>query len=162
MKSQGGFAAIEIILVMLIISLLATVALPNMAKMVDVAAVDYEMKLFLSTLDFAKASNKNAQFKPEIFDRTLAGQTGSPLFLQVNYDKGNYQIVKNGNGKGINELHEFPEGFSITKNGKLNNPIEFDKGNDGHITITSRYGVNRYIIFDTVGRWSGDIRERKN
>lgn len=158
MKSQGGFAAIEIILVMLIISLLATVALPNMAKMVDVAAVDYEMKILLSTLDFAKSSNKNSHYDTTIFGRALAGQNGVPLFLRVDYDKGTYKILSNG--ENFSEPHELPAGFSISKNDKLNNPIEFDKGNDGHITITSRYGVKRYIYFDSVGRWSGDIKER--
>ena len=154
MKNQGGFATIEIILVIMIIALLSTVALPNMARMVDVAQVEYEMKILLSTLDLGKSLNKNSHYKPEIFkNANELGDTGRKLDLLVDYDKGTYQIVSNLNGVG--EIHELPEGFLIEKNEKLNNPIEFDKNNNGHITITSRYGVKRYIILDSVGRWRG-------
>ena len=153
-QNQRGFATLEIILVIMIISLLATVALPNMARMVDVAQVEYEMKILLSTLDATKSFNKNSHFKPEIFKYVNElSNIGRPLDLNVNYDKGTYQIVSNL--EGVNEMHELPAGFLIEKNKSLNDLIEFDKNNNGHITITSRYGVKRYIIFDSVGHWRG-------
>lgn len=155
-QNQRGFATLEIILVIMIISLLAEVALPNMASMVDVAQVEYEMKSLLSTLDATKSLNKNSHFKPEIFEYVPElNNARQQIYLRINYDKGTYQIVSNL--EGINEMHELPTGFAIEKNAKLNNPIEFDKNNDGHITITSRYGVKRYIIFDSVGRWRGSL-----
>ncbi len=151
MKSQGGFATIEIILVVMIISLLATVALPNMARMVDVAQVDYEMKILLSTLDTGKSFNKNSHFQPSIFNKKLSSNVGQQINLFIDYDKGTYPIISKA------ETHELPSGFLISRNNKLDNPIEFDSSNDGHITITSRYGVKRYIIFDSVGRWRGSL-----
>ena len=152
-QNQRGFATLEIILVIMIISLLATVALPNMARMVDVAQVEYEMKSLLSTLDATKSLNKNSHFQPEIFEGQLSSDASHELLLNVNYDKGTYQIVSNL--EGVNEMHELPAGFLIEKNKSLNDLIEFDKNNNGHITITSRYGVKRYIIFDSVGHWRG-------
>ena len=151
-QNQRGFATLEIILVIMIISLLAEVALPNMASMVDVAQVEYEMKILLSTLDATNSLNKTSHYDPSIFSSVISDKGHEP-FLYVNYDKGTYQIVSNL--EGINETHELPTGFAIEKNAKLNNPIEFNESNNGHITITSRYGVKRYIIFDSVGRWYG-------
>ena len=148
-QNQRGFATLEIILVIMIISLLATVALPNMARMVDVAQVEYEMKSLLSTLDATKSLNKNSHFQPEIFEGQLSSDASHELLLNVNYDKGTYPDLR------YNEIHELPTGFLMTKNTSLENPIEFEKGTRGHITITSRYGVKRYVIRDTVRRWRG-------
>ena len=149
-QNQRGFATLEIILVIMIISLLATVALPNMARMVDVAQVEYEMKILLSTLDATKSLNKNSHFKPEIFEYVPElNNARQQIYLRINYDKGTYPDLR------YNEIHELPTGFLMTKNTSLENPIEFEKGTRGHITITSRYGVKRYVIRDTVRRWRG-------
>ena len=60
MRNQFGFFTLEIILVVMIISLLATVAVPNMHKMLDAARLDYEIKKFCSEFDFAHSLGKQS------------------------------------------------------------------------------------------------------
>ncbi len=117
--------------------------------MVDVAALDYEMKNFLSTLDWAKSMNKNATYNAGIFKEV--NSTGSAKELQVNLTGTGYKICKGS--QEIFNPHNLPEGFSIQGASIL----YFSKSNTGHITITSRHNSHRYIIFDSVGRWRGDI-----
>jgi len=152
--NQRGFATLEIICVILIISILTTTAVPQMARMIDSARLDYEMKTFLNHLQTARALNRNSHYIPEIFsDVPELSESGHQISLQIDYVKGTYQITKNF--KGVSEMHELPAGFSIAKNASLNDPIKFENENNGHITITSRYGLKRYIIFNSVGRWRG-------
>lgn len=125
--------------------------------MVDAVRLDYEMKNFLSTLDFAKSLNKNSSFLPEIFNKVNFGEKPNPL--QINLNVTEYRIKRND--LTIQEPHKLPEGFFITSNKSLTNQINFSSSNDGHVTLTSRMGNNRYIIFNTVGRWRGDITAPK-
>ena len=154
-QNQRGFSTLEVILVIMIISLLATVILPNMARMVDVAQVDYEMKIFLSTLDYAKSMDKNSYFKPEIFKGTLANNAGAQIFLNVDYNKGTYQIVRKN--VAVGEMHELPEGFKIISENGIPSKIDPQEKYSGHIRITSRQNSNRYIISDSAGRWRGSL-----
>ena len=153
MNNQRGFATLELILVILIIAVLSTVALPKAARMVDVAALDYEMKIFLSTLDLAKSMNKNATYNAGIFK--TVNSTGNANALQVNITNTGYQILRDG--KTVFDQHKMPEGFSI----QGASIIYFSQSNNGHIKMTSRQNFNRYIIFDNVGRWRGDIMAPK-
>ncbi len=155
MKNQRGFLTIEMILVVLIIAILATLALPNMARMVDVAQVDYEMKILLSQLDYAYSLNKNISYNPGIFANKLSLDTGHHLQINVDEDLNRYTIVQNE--KNFSEPHELPQGFSIRCESGLPNEIILNKIRPGRIRIISRYNVERYIIFDSVGRWRGDI-----
>ncbi|MBQ9488221.1 MAG: prepilin-type N-terminal cleavage/methylation domain-containing protein [Selenomonadaceae bacterium] len=161
MKNQRGFATLEMILVILIIAVLSAVALPKAARMVDAVRLDYEMKTFLSTLDFTKSLNKNASFTTEIFQATLAnaGFGSNTTSLQVNLTDTDYKIVRQG--QEIFKPHQLPEGFSMSCNATLNNSISFTQANNGTLTMTSRQNFNRYIIFNSVGRWRGDITAPK-
>ena len=155
MKNQRGFLTIEIILVVLIIAILATLALPNMARMVDVAQVDYEMKILLSQLDYAYSLNKNISYNPGIFANKLSLDTGHHLQINVDEDLNRYTIVQNE--KNFSEPHELPQSFLISCEKGLPHQIIAGENYSGHITITSRYKVNRYLICNSVGRWRGDI-----
>ena len=154
MKNQRGFATLEIIVVILIIAVLSTSVLPNAARMLDVVRLDYEMKIFMSTLDFAKSLNKNAYYQTDIFK--VANSDGTSSALQVNIATNTaYQIFRGGNE--INEPHNLPKGFSM----QGMNRIYFSQNNTGTLTLTSRQKFKRYIIFDSVGRWRGDITAPK-
>lgn len=150
---------IEIILVVLIIAILATLAVPNMARMVDVAQVDYEMKILLSQLDYAYSLNKNISYNPGIFANKFSLDTGHHLQINIDEDLNRYTIVQNG--KNFSEPHELPQGFSIRCESGLPNEIILNESHSGHIKITSRYKVNRYLICNSVGRWRGDMTPPK-
>ena len=159
MKNQRGFVTIEIILVVLIISLSATLVVPNMARMVDVAQVDYEMKFLLSQIDYARSLNKNIHYNPEIFNYTLSLDNGHQLKINIDEHLNRYTIVQNG--KDFSEPHELPQDFLISCEKNLPNQIIAGESYSGHIKISSRYKVNRYLICNSVGRWRGDITPPK-
>ena len=154
-KNQRGFATLEIICVLIIISVLTTVAVPKMARMVDSAMLDYEMKIFLSDLDFAKALNKNAYYNSGIFDDSNFNDTPHQIFIDVN--KNSYDFRRDIK---VFASHKLPNGFSYELR-YLKPSIDFFKGNRGHIIITSKLNNKRYMIRDTVGRWHGDINPPK-
>ena len=104
MKNQRGFVTIEIILVVLIISLSATLVVPNMARMVDVAQVDYEMKFLLSQIDYARSLNKNIHYNPEIFNYTLSLDNGHQL--KINID----ELIVAASEKSVGKEIVFQEG----------------------------------------------------
>lgn len=154
MENQRGLVSLEIILVVLIIAILSTIALPKMARIVDKAQLDYEMKMFLSTLDFGKTLSKTASYNTAIFERKLSSQSSKALLLNVDYDASYYELMRGS--RPISEKHHFPAGFSIIQNYTPKNQINFSENQNGNITLTSRFGDKRYIIFDSVGRWRGD------
>lgn len=154
MNNQRGLATFEIILVVMIIAVLATVAVPKMARLVDKVQLDYEMKIFLSTLDFAKSLNKNAFYNGEIFQYTDLDKV-STVQINIIENLRRYEVKQDSE---VLKYHDLPKNFSIADN--LNGIIYFTKSNSGHVTLTSKLGDKRYIYIDSVGRWSGANQER--
>lgn len=152
-KNQCGFATLEIICVLMIISVSVTVAVPKMARMVDSAMLDYEMKIFLSDLDFAKSLNKSITYETGIFDDSLF-QDNTPHQLVVYVGDNFYEFKQNQ--QPFKLAHKLPSGFSY-KLRYLEPFVKISKGNRGHIIITSKLNNRRYIVRDSVGRWRGDI-----
>ena len=158
MKNQRGFATLEMILVILIIAVLSTIVLPKAARMVDTVRLDYEMKIFLSTLDFAKSLNQNAFYQKEIFkDVNLVGK---PAAIKVNLETTKYSIVRDLQTTAV-RIHQLPKDFSVSWENGLTNVVYFSRNNNGHVILTSPQNSNRYIIFNSVGRWRGDITAPK-
>lgn len=166
MKNQFGFFTLEIILVVMIISLLATVAVPNMHKMLDTARLDYEIKKFCSEFDFAHALGKQASVKAEIFDGTFSADKDSRT-IAISIDEKNraYQLLR-GSTSGYNpirEKHFLSDGIKINSTVKR---ILFSADgrlvNDtGGAISNSFYFTSSYVIkpfemnVDSVGRWRG-------
>ena len=151
--NQRGFATLEIICVILIISLLTTIAVPQMVRLLDKARLDYEMKTFLNNLELARSLNRSSYYQPEIFEGNSKLETGSSVIIDI---KNNAYDLRTGDNVKEIKLHD---GFSI--DGRIfDNHIDVDKGKPGHVTITSKLGDQRFIYRDPVGRWSGDYKER--
>ena len=149
--NQRGFATLEIICVILIISVLTTVAVPQMLRLIDKARLDYEMKTLLNNLELAKSLNRVSHYDREIFVNGLPLTYETSVY--INEDSYEYQV----NGQRVGERYKLPQGFMLKRNSSLKNPLEFSKNNNGTLTMISKFGYTRKIIFDTVGRWRGDI-----
>ena len=116
MRNQFGFFTLEIILVVMIISLLATVAVPNMHKMLDAARLDYEIKKFCSELDFAHSLGKQSSVNTEIFSNTFfADDDSRRIAISIDEQNRAYQLLRASNSgyNPIREKHFLSDGIKI-------------------------------------------------
>ena len=143
----------------MIISVLTTTAVPQMNRLLDSAKLDYEMKTFLNNLEFAKSLNRGTNYKQEIFANNPCLADKNSNEISIGIDKNHYEILNNM--QRVGEVFELPEGFSLKSNESLGNQIELSKSNNGTLTITSKLGEKRHIIFDSVGRWRGSLEPAK-
>lgn len=182
---QKGLATLEIILTIIIIGVLVKVAVPNVARILDTAALDYETKRLYSELRFVQEMNRSSTIDSKGMGNTnlLVTADGTnaveKVILQVKPDENYYQVLRGNSGKKpIREPHDLSYGVTIFFGVKVKNKIEkvfkvelnritgngegkltdiYDKTLDGTITLTSRLGKNRYIIFDSVGRMRASL-----
>lgn len=159
---QKGFASLEIIFAVIIISILATVAVPNVANFVDRSALDYEQKRLYSELQYLRTLNRTDTvlstgmnmanfFKSKITVNQRA-------VLEINSETNSYRILREE--KPIREVHYFSNGVQFSKETDVPTRIYFDTSGYSNVTsasivLTSRRGVKSKIIFDSVGRLRG-------
>lgn len=140
----------EIILVMMIISALTGVFVPKMARIVDIATLDYEAKKFQSEFWFARSLSRSASFEPSIFSNASISQ-GRAITFKTN--EKNYRIEQNGNL--IREKNLLSNGFKIDCPSNLRD-VSFKSygktGKTGKYTFTSPLKNKRYLKLDPVGR----------
>ena len=160
---QKGFATLEIILVLLIIGLLMSVAIPNAQRAIDRAALDYETKNLYSDLRYLQSISRSGKFlNLGMGERSFS--FGDNPYMQISTEYNTYQLLR-GNVP-IRETHRMQNGISITTNfSKKDTIIIFDSTGkatnaggsalSGTITLTSRYGKPETIVFDSVGRIRG-------
>lgn len=157
---QKGFATLEIALVVFIIAVLVTAALPNAARVLDRVSLDYETKRLYTEMRFLQSYDRMAFMRDTHFDKNTAD---NPIILELN--ETNYRIATNAIPKTY-EQYFFPQGFTLSYPQNMDfKRIKFDdvgkpkspKGNilNGHFVITSRLGKQLYFVFDTVGRFRG-------
>ena len=160
---QRGLVTLEIIFAIMIIGLFVKVAVPNAARILDAVALDYETKKFYSELRFVQEMNRSSIVVSTGAGNTnlLGSDSGDYVFLTIKRDENSYQV-----SRGTEPLRE-PHYLSYDVKIKLKNSndaiikIYFDLDgkadingkNSDTITLTSRLGKNRYIIFDSVGRF---------
>ncbi|MBR6014185.1 MAG: prepilin-type N-terminal cleavage/methylation domain-containing protein [Selenomonadaceae bacterium] len=158
-ENQKGFAAIEIILVLLIISLVTSFALPKISRMLETAQLNYETKKFVSEFYFARSVSKSSQFEPEIFSGSVSG--GDGIIFSV--ASRSYQI-KSGLFS-IYEKHSLPKKFKIAKifpkgstfevDRKFSDNLIFSNGKNSNgftYRFESPSEIYLYVKKDTVGR----------
>ena len=177
---QKGLATLEIIFAIIIIGVLVKVAVPNAAKILDTAALDYETKKFYSELRFIQEMNRlsiivsTGTGNTNLLETADGTNAGENVILQVEPNENYYQVLRGSSGKKpIREPHYLSYGVTIFFGVKVKNKVQKvfnvdlnqitgnvegkltdinNKPLNGTITLTSRLGKNRYIIFDTVGR----------
>ena len=151
---QKGFATLEIILVVLIISLLASAAIPNVARVVDRVALDYETKKIYTDLKFLQASDR--MFFME--DTHFGTHRDNRITLVVSNE--GYIFRKISPTKDLAE-HYFSYGVTASKNKngeywqvKFDDAGRVQPAESDSLEISSRFGKT-YIVFDSVGRFRG-------
>ena len=132
---QRGIATLEVVIAVMIIAVLAKVAVPNAARVIDTVALDYEIKRLYSDLRLVQSMDR------------ISDSDDKPTLI-IDKDKNFYQISNR-------EPHYLRNGVKIYYTPQ--NEIYFDadgKANiaPDHITLKSRRGKTKEITFDTVGR----------
>ena len=166
-NNQRGFSSLEIILVVAIIGIFSTVAVPKMARILDKVCLDYELKHLYSELNLARSIGKSSTFTSSFGE---ASQQSVELWIySKNYGSVNarnrYQIMRQSINAGLkfyqhnlsNDIKlEFNHGNEVLKI-NFNNPSRYSTNNKnvGNLELKSKYGNSAYIIFDSVGRWRG-------
>lgn len=166
---QKGFATIEIILVTIIIAVLMKIAVPKAAQLIDTVSLDYEQKRFYSELRYVQAMGRSNEIKNTGMGTTELTFTGgnkseSPT-LRINTAENYYQVFRSPElKKALREPHYLSNGVKIFS---PENSITFDSDgkaniNSDSITLTSRRGKTKYIIFNSVGRIRGSLQSYDN
>lgn len=149
MRKEKGFATLEIILLMVIISTLAGIVLPKMGRIVDTATLDYEVKKFRSEFFFARSLSRSASYEPLIFSNSSLPRGDAITFKT---DEKNYRIECNGNL--IREKNFLPQGFKISVPSGLD-VLTFTQGKTGKTgtyTFISPLNKERSLVLNSVGR----------
>lgn len=148
---QRGIATFEVILAALIIALLASVAVPNVIRVVDRVALDYETKRLYTDLRALQAFDRMTNMRDSHF-----GFADDDSVKLVVYPE-RYDFEKNANGK-IYSTHYFSNGVTVDKSMiiKFDDMGKVSPAISDTLYLTSRLGNRNSIVFDSVGRFKGD------
>lgn len=169
---QKGFATLEIILAIFIIGVLATLTIPNAARILDRVQLDYETKLFYTKMRDLQSFDRMIEMRDNHFGKVNDKGIMSLEIITENKIMKTYQIKNRNLVNGIYETHSLSKDFTFSFDGSDDfSYIKFDdmgkprgissiansRGGilDGHIRINSRFNKDSYIIFDSVGRFRG-------
>ena len=149
---QKGFATLEIIFATLIIAILATCAVPNAARILDRATLDYETKKFYTDMRAVQSFDRMALMREPIIGEK---PKNSQLEIVTSISDNSYRI-RTVSSSAYGATHKFSSGISIDKDfsiafddmGKIS-PAKSDT-----MHIRSRFGIV-YFIITTVGRFRG-------
>lgn len=161
---QKGIATLEVILGTLIIALLLSAAIPNVTRILDRAALDYETKKLYSDLKFLQAMNRSKN--PDLAIGTSRDDIspGEPISMEIKPTDNSYQIMRGT--VPLREAHYMQNisNFAINVNIQANR-ITFNSHGQATdiqnnplsctLTLTSQLGKTSSIVFDSVGRIRG-------
>lgn len=148
---QRGIATFEVILAALIIALLASVAVPNVTRVVDRVALDYETKRLYTDLRALQAFDRMTDMGDSHFKIAVPDESVKLVVYPERYD-----LEKNSNGK-IYSTHYFSNGVTAdkTKSIKFDDMGKVSPATSDTLYIISRLGKRNSIVFDSVGRFRG-------
>ena len=165
-KNQRGFATLEIILIIGVIAIFSSVALPKMKIILDKVYLNYEMKHLYSELNLARSISKSSTFNGGIFQTMQdAGHKVELWLYSKNYSnesaRNRYQIMRQSLSSTpyyrhnlTNEINlEFSGGYYVKK-------VDFSNlGDQQTFTLNSQFGDKAYIKIDSLGRVRGTYNE---
>ena len=170
-KNQNGFATLEIILVIGIIAIFSTVAVPKMARILDKVALDYELKHLYSELNFARSIGKSSMIDDGIFNTFNNTGSGQIEFWIYSRKYGNanfrnrYQIRRPAVTSFVYYRHKLTNGveleivksYDTMEKVTFNNKSRYDNWSKT-LQFSSSSKLNKTtaeVTFDSVGRWRG-------
>ena len=153
--NQKGFATLEAILVVSIISLLVFVGVPKMSKILDTLWLNYEVERFCSAVDFGRNLNRSSAYDAGIFDSYFDG--GDGLTLDIYYDLNGYELHQGE--KIVGQPYRLKNGITLKWHEGALEKIIFSGGQSGTVRFASQFGKVVEVNIDSVGRVRGKISE---
>ena len=153
LNNQRGFATLEIIFIMLIISILAGSVIPKISRSLDTVQLDYETKKFIGEFYLAKSLNHTANYSANKFF-SLHLDSAYPVIIDV-HEK--FYYFKRHTSE-IGDRNYLVNGMSIkfsdtdSKIFQFNDEEDYYRGSSVNMIFKSRLGRNSELVIDSVGR----------
>ncbi|MBQ7705001.1 MAG: hypothetical protein IJT73_06220 [Selenomonadaceae bacterium] len=165
-KNQRGFAVLEIILIVGVIAIFSSVALPKMKITLDKVALNYEMKHLYSELNLVRSIGKSSTFNGGIFPTMQdAGHKVEIWLYSKNYSnesaRNRYQIMRTSLTSTPYYRHNLTNGINLEfSGGYYLKEIDFSNlGDSQKFTLISKFGDKAYVKIDSLGRVRGTYNE---
>ena len=167
---QKGFATLEIIFLVLIISILTTVAVPQASRLVEKISLDYEQKRLYSELKYCQTLSRSDSVNDVGMSGALPAVQSTAAVMHFIGGRS-YEIQRSN--KPIRKRYKLSNGVTFSLNNNGNFRIQFIDENkyringsniSGERTIVLKPKVTRdnqtvpTIVFDSVGRIRGGQR----
>lgn len=163
--NQRGLAILEVVIVAAIVAIFATAAVPKMARILDKAQLDYEMKHLYSTLELGRSISKSSSYNGGIFVGTSNIRNTNFSVYATGTDpqklKYIYTLTLN-DSSSISTIHRqrLPENFKLLSDiSDRTIQISPDSGKSITFTLNSRLKQTAYVIGNSVGRWRGSYEK---
>ena len=148
-NNQKGFATLEIIFIMLIISILAGSVIPKISRSLDTVQLDYETKKFIGEFYLAKSLNRTANYSANKFFN-LDLDPAHPV--QIDVHEKFYYLKRNTSEIGDRNYLAKGMKFSDSKVFQFNDEEDYYRGSSVNMIFKSRLGRNSELVVDSVGR----------
>jgi len=146
---QKGFATLEIVLMIFIVGLLASCAVPNAVRIIDRVSLDYEVKRLYTDMRFLQSVGRMTNTK----DFHFGTEKDEAIRLLIHPKR---YVVENFSGKIYSE-HYLSNGVTASKEKtvKFDDMGKIEPATSDTLNLTSRQGKELYFVFDSVGRFRG-------
>lgn len=147
---------LEIVIVVTVIGILATIVTPKLANMMDIVILDREVKRLGSEISLLQSISRTS-------DRNFLWSEESNPISRIVLDVNEYELIRDNK---VIDVHKLPNDITIKVSETLDSTLYFNSstnllhGDSGNIMLTSKLGNKKYIYVDSVGRWSISENER--
>lgn len=152
---QKGFAALELVIAVFVISVLASCAVPNAARIVDRVSIDCEIKRLYTEMRFLQSHERMTSMRDSHgFEEPLKSQ------VRLIVTSKGYRVEKNADST-FYYGNDFQNGVTADKSKiiRFDDMGKVDPATSDTLTLTSRRGKKLYFVFDSVGRFRGSRKK---
>ena len=151
---QKGLATLEIIFATLIITILMSATIPNVIRVIDKVALDYEAKKLYTDLRFLQSFDRMAYMRDSHFGTSLK----ESVRLIVYPDR---HVIEKNSDSTVYAEHYFSNSVTSNKTKAIifDDMGKIDPAASDTLELKSRFSKPKYFKFDTVGRFRGSLTE---
>lgn len=151
---QKGVATLEIVMVIFIVAVLISCAVPNAVRVLDRVSLDYETKNLYTKLRFLQSHERMTYMPDSHFEKARGNKFENFRNKLIIYPE-KYVITKNSNDKIVYDDRYFLDGVTVSKSKIINfdDMGKISPATSDTLILKSRLGKEFYFVFDSVGRF---------